>query len=198
MKKILAIGAHFDDVELNCAGTLLRAREEGDEVYLIVCTDGSLADAGNDRQAEQNVVNKIMGYKEVFYLGFQDGSLKHDNVLIDAITKVVKEIEPDIVYTHCDDDFHQDHAAVSRAVKSVNRFSIFSGVMFPSQDPKQNFQANYYSDISDYFFDKLALLKNFKSQLKKPWLQEEFIRARNLGIGKQKYSEKFRVRYMFV
>lgn len=196
--KILAIGAHFDDVELNCAGTLLRAREEGHETYLVVCTDGSLGHTGYDRRAEQKKVNKLVGYKKVFYLGFKDGGLVHDNHLIDKLTKIILQVKPDLIYTHCEDDFHQDHRAVSLAVKSVNRFSLFSGLMFPSQDPKQNFQADYYSDISDYFFDKLSILRNFKSQLKKPWLQEDFIRARNLGIGKQKYSEKFKVRYMFV
>jgi len=196
--KILAIGAHFDDVELNCAGTLLRAKNAGAEIHLVVCTRGERGGKYKERKAEQEKVNKAMGYKTVEYFSLRDTSLMHGQILIDSIDYMVRKIKPTHVVTHYEEDFHQDHAAVSKSVKSVNRYNLFSTITFPSQDSKQPFPANLYVDISDFFFEKMSVLKNYKSQLHRPWFSEETIRSRDLGIGKASYTERYVARYIFI
>lgn len=197
--RILAIGAHYDDVELNCLGTLLRAKEElGAEVYLCVCTDGSEGGSVKDREGEQEAVSNFIDYKEVIHLDFKDTQLQHGKKLIDAIGEAIKLSNPEYIITHYEDDFHQDHAAVAKAVKSLNRYSEYSVISFPSQDPKQHFPANLYVDISDQFYEKMATLKKFKSQLHRPWFKEEVIKARDVGVGKAKYTEKFNIKSLFI
>lgn len=195
-EKILCIGAHFDDIELNCLGTILRLINDGSQVYLVVCTSGEAGGNPKARRIEQNVVNKLVGYKQVFYLHKPDGFLKQDAKLIKELEEIVDKVKPDMVLTHSEDDFHQDHVVVSKAVRAVNRYSHFSTFCFPSQDVKQPFFANLYIDISDYFEKKLEILKEFKSQLSKPWLSDEWITARNLGIDDFKHTEKFNIRFL--
>lgn len=196
--KILAIGAHYDDVELNCAGTLFRAKDMGYEIYLVVCTNGDKGGSVRKRKQEQKEVSKIMGYKKVFELGFEDGMLDVRPKFIDKLSKIVYKVKPDFVITHTDDDFHQDHRAVSQAVRVVNRFSLFSTILFPSQDSKLPFLGNFYVDITDYFEKKIKLLKKFKTQNHRDWFKRDVLSSRNLGIGKALYSEKFTVRFLMI
>lgn len=194
--RILAIGAHYDDVELNAAGTLLRARAEGHEINLCVCTDGSKGGKMHDRKVEQQKVNKLMGYANQFDLHLQDGFLSNNFDLISRIEEVVNYILPDIVITTTEDDLHQDHVAVSKAVRAVNRFSKFSVITFPGQDPKQPFLANLYIDISKYFGKKMKIIQEYKTQITKPWFLDEVVNSRNVGIGGMKHSERFFIRFL--
>ena len=197
--KILAIGAHYDDIELNCAGTLMKAQEQGVEINLVVCTDGEMGGSPEDRLVEQEKVNKKLKYKRVWGLGklyFEDGYLKHDSYLVTKIEEVIKEIKPDYLITHTEKDFHQDHIAVAKAVKSANRTASASLITFPSQDIKIPFEANLYVDISKYFDKKLEILELYKSQKDKPWLQKDTITARNIGTGVAKYVEKFHIEFL--
>lgn len=196
--KILGIGAHCDDLELNALGTLLSWRNEYDaEIHRIICTNSG--DINNDRnEIEQATVDSTMGYHTISTLNNPDGNLKLDDVLIFNIEQICNTIQPDIVITHTEQDFHQDHVAVAKAVKAVNRYSKFSVLSFPSQDPKQPFLANLHVDITPYMETKLRLLKFYKSQQGKPWLDENIIKSRNAGIGGMQWSEKFNVQYLKV
>lgn len=193
---ILAIGAHFDDIELNASGMLLRARAEGHKIFLVVCTDGVKAGDPKKRMKEQEEVNKIMGYHSAFYYNLPDGYLTHTSKLVQMIEGSVKIIKPDLVITHDENDFHQDHVAVSKSVRSVNRYSRFSTICFPSQDVKQPFLANMHVNITKYFKKKLSVIKMFQSQKTRPWLSKEWIEARNVGINNFKHTEKFYIQFL--
>lgn len=194
--KLLFIGAHSDDIELNCLGTILKAKKQGDECYLVICTNGANGGNPQERTDEQDVVNKKVGYKKTWSMGLPDGSLEHKSNLVSVIDQIVREVQPDIVFTHTENDFHQDHIAVAKSVKSSNRGTMFSLITFPSQDIKIPFHANLFVDISDYFEKKLEIVKEFKSQLNKAWLQKDTIMARNIGTGVAKYVEKFHIEFL--
>lgn len=194
--KILAIGAHYDDIELNCAGTLLKARDQGAEICICVCTDGSSGGDTQERMDEQDKVAAIVGYDYNVYMKFTDGKLQHNLELVDVIDNLIKKLKPDYIITHTENDFHQDHIAVAKAVKSANRNSNASLITFPSQDIKLPFEANLYVDITKYFKKKIKIIQKFESQLDKPWLQEDTIIARNLGTGIAKYVEKFHIEFL--
>ncbi len=195
--KILAIGAHYDDIELNCAGTLLKAKEKGAEISLMVCTDGSKGGDRNQRFEEQKKVNNLIGYADCLYINFTDGKLEHNYQLINKIDEAITDLfKPDYIITHTENDFHQDHIAVAKSVKSANRNSNASLITFPSQDIKLPFEANLYVDITKYFKKKIRIIQKFESQLDKPWLQEDTIIARNLGTGIAKYVEKFHIEFL--
>lgn len=193
---VLGIGAHYDDVELNALGTILRLQELYDaNVYLMVCTN-SLNGGSMERHKEQYAVDQIIKYKKSIDLLFQDGELMHNSELVSRLEYECNVIQPDLIITHTEDDFHQDHIAVAKAVRAVNRYSQFSVLSFSSQDPKQLFLANLHVDITDYFDAKLEILKLYESQKDKPWLDEQTIKSRNAGIGGMQWSEKFNVQYL--
>lgn len=124
MKPVVAIYAHPDDEAFGAAGTLaLLARER--DVYLICVTDGSeginssekTEDLAEIRKEELLNSAKVLGIKEVFFLGYKDGSLSNNlyHKIAEKIQKILEEIKPDLLLT---DELrgvsgHLDHIAVS-------------------------------------------------------------------------------------
>jgi len=194
--KILAIGAHYDDVELRCAGTLLKAKDKDWDISLVVCSDSCAGGDGEIREKEQNKVNKMMGYKAIWELYFEDGMLTHSKLLVAELEKIIELAEPDYIFTHDENDFHQDHVAVAKSVKSCNRMAKFGLVTFPGQDIKLPFEPNLYVDITKYFDKKLEIIDEYKSQKDKPWAQRDDTIARHLGTWIGKYVENFHIKFM--
>lgn len=158
---ILAIGAHIDDVELKCSGTLLRYKGKK---CLVICSDSSSRGKTKQRIREQYRASELIGYDEVFFLNFEDGYLRADRELVTELDRIIKLVKPKFIYTHSEDDTHNDHSAVGRAVRSANRYHNINLVRFPSSDNKQAFNANLIVDVSGQYEDKLKVLGCFKSQ----------------------------------
>jgi LmbE family N-acetylglucosaminyl deacetylase len=107
--RVLAIGAHPDDIEFGCGATLAKWADAGAHIAMCICTDGSKgtwdADADLDalralRQTEQRAAADVLGATDVLFLGFVDGEL---DVTLDgraAICRVIREQQPDVVLTH--------------------------------------------------------------------------------------------------
>ncbi|HET9729595.1 MAG TPA: PIG-L deacetylase family protein [Acidimicrobiia bacterium] len=107
--RVLAIGAHADDIEFGCGATLAKWAAAGTEVHLCVCTDGSkgtwdpLADLTElvaTRVAEQHAAADALGARGVHLLGFVDGELTHDLPVRAALCRVIRESRPDVVLGH--------------------------------------------------------------------------------------------------
>jgi len=107
--RVLAIGAHPDDIEFGCGATLAKWASAGAHVTLCVCTDGSKgtwdrdADAGElvaTRAGEQHAASAILGAQHTVLLGFVDGELTTDGRGIEAICRVIREVRPDVVLAH--------------------------------------------------------------------------------------------------
>lgn len=194
--KILCIGAHYDDIELNCAGTLMKAHDQDAELFIVVCTDGAKGGDPAVRLAEQKEVDRIIGFTKTWYLGFEDSKLQHGYDLVDKIEGVIKRLKPDYIFTHFEGDFHQDHIAVAKSVKSANRNASASLITFPSQDIKLPFHSNLYVDITDYFDTKLKIIDVYNSQKEKPWFDKDLIIARNIGTQVAKYVERFYIEFL--
>jgi LmbE family N-acetylglucosaminyl deacetylase len=107
-KTILAVGAHPDDMEFGASGTLSKLVEEGNDAYLIICTDGS---RGSDdpemtherlakiRREEQESAAKIEGIKQIFFLNHEDTQLVSDLKLKEEIVRIIRTVRPEIVIT---------------------------------------------------------------------------------------------------
>ena len=106
----LAIGAHPDDVEFGCGGTLAKWAIAGTVVHHLVCTDGSKGtwDANADtvalvtrRQDEQRAAAAALGATgTVSFLGHVDGDLEHSRAVVDSIALAIRRIRPDVVLSH--------------------------------------------------------------------------------------------------
>lgn len=127
MTNVLAIGAHFDDIEIGCGGALAWHRARGDEVAMFVATrsDYSHWRAGPvrdraDALAEGQAAAAVLGATLVTG-AFPTKGLTFDVELIETVERVIVERAIDVVYTHWMHDVHQDHAALGRATLAAAR-----------------------------------------------------------------------------
>src|SRR5262249_46566871 len=119
---VLAIGAHFDDVELGCGGTLAKHKANGDRVFIYIATqsgyrapDQSVV-RDNDvarREGEQAV--RILGADELICGPFKTFEVEFVEALNTEILGIVERTKTDIVYTHWIGDIHHDHQVVAKA-----------------------------------------------------------------------------------
>ena len=97
---ILAIGAHPDDIEFGCGGTLIKYRRLGHKVYLLVTTHGDQGGDGNVRAKELRRSAQIMGAADLFIFDYHDTRLPLDKELITRIEDIIKVVGPNIIFVH--------------------------------------------------------------------------------------------------
>lgn len=105
-KTILVVGAHPDDIDIGCSGTVAKSIEEGHKAYYLILTDGSKGSEDskiansrliNLRRQEQQKAADIIGVKKVFFLDFVDGELENTTTLRKQIVKIIRQIKPTTV-----------------------------------------------------------------------------------------------------
>ena len=121
--KILAVGAHPDDIEISCGGTLLKYVKRGDEVFVCHLSDGDLGhvsimpeELGAIRRKEAQDAGELAGYT-VIWGGFHDLDIFADNrEARDKLVEIIRETKPDVIITHNPEDYMPDHTATSKLV----------------------------------------------------------------------------------
>lgn len=169
--KILAVGAHPDDIEIGCAGTLLKYVSSCHDVYLLVMTLGEMGGDGQARKEEQARSAEIMKAKDLIWGGYKDTQLVSNvNRMVSDIEVLLKKIKPDLVFVNYGDDTHQDHRGLSRAAVSATRY--IKNVLFYEVPTTQNFSPSAFVDIKDTMDGKIASLLAHKSQVMKTNIEE--------------------------
>jgi LmbE family N-acetylglucosaminyl deacetylase len=202
---VLAIGAHFDDVELGCGGALARHAARGDNVYVYVATVSGFANQYNMTvrsneiaHAEAQEAMKILGAKELICGKFKTLEVEFVDTLNVEILRIVDERKIDKVFTHWVGDIHHDHQAVGRAslhgCRHVPRLLMYRSNWYHST---HEFRGNFYVDITEYWPKKEAAICAHASELErvgKKWLDFFRNEAENAGqrIG-VKYAEVYEV-----
>ena len=166
--KIVAIGAHPDDIEYSCLGTLLKIKERySAQIYYIVLSNGAASydiEEGQ-RNKEQQIAFSMSKFDDIIIADFNDGYINCNIELIKYLDTVLSEITPDIIITHSPNDTHQDHRAVSKAVISASRFT--KKIFFFRSYSAQCFNPTVYISIDDYIKQKKSILSIFQSQVQK-------------------------------
>jgi LmbE family N-acetylglucosaminyl deacetylase len=163
--KVLAIGAHPDDIELGCGGTLAAHRDAGHEVAMLVMTSGERGptDMGS-RVQEQEDSAELLG-AELLWGGFQDGAIPEGRACVDVIQEAIAHIEPEVVYSHAPNDTHQDHRATAQgtisASRRLERLCLYEG------PTTTEFRPSVYVDIADQVEPKIDALRAHVSQVLK-------------------------------
>ena len=113
---ILVFGAHPDDVELGCAGTIIKEVQKGKKVGIIDLTRGELGTRGTKktRDAETEEATNIMGVAMRENMNFKDGFFKDDEQHKIALIKKIRQYRPKIVITNAVSDRHPDHPRSSK------------------------------------------------------------------------------------
>lgn len=195
--KILAIGAHPDDIEVGCAGTLLKYAQRGHELYLMVMTEGDKGGDARIRRREQIGSSGILGVKDLIWGRFKDTQLTpHMNDMVLDIENALNKVKPDFTFVNFGFDTHQDHRALYNATVSATRY--IKNVIFYEVPTTQNFSPTLFVDIKDTIDDKIAILLTHNSQVMKTNIEGLTIAdvARSTAIfrgiqGRVQYAEGF-------
>ncbi len=200
---ILAIGAHPDDIEFGCGGTLIKYTQKGHRLFLLVMTEGGSGAQTTTRVAEQMDSKEILGAEKIYWGGYQDTHLLVDKELIGKIENIIEEVKPDFIFCNFPDDTHQDHRHLAQAVMSATRY--IRNVLFFEGPTTQNFKPHVYVDIADTLDKKMQALKAHRSQVMKTNIEDLSIvevarsSANFRGIqGRVKFAEAFHSLRLFI
>ena len=201
--KILAVGAHPDDIEFGCGGALVKYVQKGHRVYLLVMTGGGLGGSSAVRTEEQKVSAQILGAEKIFWGGYKDTHLVVDVDLIGKLEAVIAEVKPDFIFCNFPDDTHQDHRHLAQAIMSATRY--IRNVLFFEGPTTQNFNPQVFVDISDTLDKKVEALQAHHSQVMKTNIEDLSIvevarsSANFRGIqGRVKFAEAFHSLRLFI
>jgi LmbE family N-acetylglucosaminyl deacetylase len=178
-KRILALGAHADDIEIGCGGTVLRlaAERRGLEVLWVVFT--STPERTAEARASACEFLQGVATANVIVREYRDGFLPYSGAAVkDEFEKLKRDFAPDLVFTHYRDDLHQDHRLVSELTWNTWRDHLILEYEIPKYDGDFG-SPNFFSSLSAAALDrKVALLvQHFPSQSAKPWFTEDLFRA---------------------
>ena len=163
--KVLAIGAHPDDIEIGCGGTLLhQIKAYNAKIHALVLTDGGASNAaksiGNIKVCQQQESFARMGIEGRY--GNLIDRVVHLRGAITVIEGAIEQIEPDYIFTHYKDDTHQDHRTVAEATISAAR--NHQNLLFYEGYSTQSFQPNLYVDISGVYPEKMEVLGLYEEE----------------------------------
>lgn len=216
---ILAIGAHPDDVELSCAGTILKHISLGDKVGIIDLTRGELGTRGSAeiRDKESAKAAKILGVEFRHNMNFRDGFFQNDETHQMKLVKMIREYRPRIVLCNAIEDRHPDHPKGSSLVSDVCFLSGLSKIDTGQEVWRPQFVYHYIQfkeikpdfvvDISGFMDKKMESVLAYSSQFYDPnssepktiisskdFLESIKYRASNLGrLSSCEYGEGFTV-----
>jgi len=172
---ILAIGAHPDDIELGCGGTLLKASRQGHNIFMYTLTRGG--SAGQVIRRSNELVNsaKLIGATILWIDDYEDTNVYPSTKLINSIEFFIKKSKADIIYTHTSQDNHHDHRSIAEATKEAGRFTPN---IFAYENPStRHFSPSMFYDISDVIEEKINLIKLHGSQESKVFLGSNAVKG---------------------
>jgi len=188
--KILAVGAHPDDLEILCAGTLAKYAKLGYTVIMAHLLNGDKGhyeieaqELARIREKEALEAGKVIG-AEVIGVGIPDGTLFSDLATREKVIDLIRDAKPDVIITHDPGDYMSDHTTTSQLVCDGSFFC--TAPLFKTQREAHNkvapvffmdtiagmgFSPTEYVDISETFAQKKEMLSRHKSQLE--WLKNQ-------------------------
>lgn len=182
MVVVLAVGAHPDDLELGCSGTLALHKMNGDKVYYLILTNGEASANPEERIEESKRAAEVLGADRLFLGGLEDTKIHDDIKTITVIEDIINRIKPDIIYTHTYRDNHQDHRNAAYATLSAGR-RCKKILMYEGPATLRDFVPQVFVDIEETFEVKKKVTRAFGSQTDKYYLAAEAVEglARHRG-----------------
>ena len=186
-KRILIVAAHPDDEVLGCFGTVARLIKEGYEAYTLILGEGKTSRDDNriieNKRDELEILNseiykanEIIGIKKVFTHNFPDNRFDSVDLLniVKIISKIKEEVNPDIIFTHYENDLNIDHTLTYKAVliaarpmidecvKEIYSFEILS---LTEWNYPLSFSPDIYFDVNSTINLKIEAMKEYRSEI---------------------------------
>lgn len=193
---ILAVGAHPDDIELGCGGTLHRSCQNQTRVIAIYLTKGEKSGSKEERMKESKKALGILGIHEVFFEDFPDTQIPDSHETIECLEKYAVKFKPEVVLTHTINDIHQDHRRVGWLSMSAFRNTPKILAYETPRVRSATFMPAYFVDISGSVDKKWEALHCHISQHDKRYLAYESMISLSSFRGSQvgvKAAEAFEV-----
>jgi LmbE family N-acetylglucosaminyl deacetylase len=173
--RVLAIGAHPDDLEIACGGTLAKLAANGHQIKALVMSDGRVGGDAAVRGGEALRGAATLGFKDIELRHLPDTLLgEFDMEMITAIERAIGQHQPDLLLTHSQHDQHQDHQAVHVATLRAGRFHP-SILCFESPSVTRAFNPSFYVDIEEHLDVKIRAVEQHQDQLGKPYMTADRI-----------------------
>lgn len=194
--RVLAFGAHPDDLEVGAGGLLARLADEGAKVTLAIVSIPSQAE---QRREEARAAAAVIDAELVVI--YEDRPCRVEDIamheLVRRFDQIVGDARPDLVITHSSNDLHWDHGLVNRATVSALRRTpcdLLAYLSSPEMNAQSRSLGNCFADITGYVDAKLAAIACHRSQLPKLDVESSRDLARAMGrISGYEYAECYEV-----
>jgi len=190
MYTVLAITCHPDDMEICCAGTLLKCKERGDRVVVCHLCSGNLGhvvippDELKVMRAKEAERSAAMAGFEIIHSEFDDLDIYYDNKEArDKVVDIIKQVNPDFIITHAPNDYMLDHTATSKLAfsasfaascphyeRELGEATAVTPIFYMESADVVDSEPDFYVDITDELETKLDMLACHESQI--VWLRE--------------------------
>jgi LmbE family N-acetylglucosaminyl deacetylase len=199
--RILAVGAHPDDVEFGCAPILIQEVRNGHEARILVTSKGEAASAGEpeERVQEAKDAARLIGAAIQFLELGGDCHIEHNTASAMTLAREIRRVKPDVILApHLGENQHPDHSAVGKIVRDAARLARFGGLRDLEDLPPHPITSVYFYTITQVFVDPPQLVVDVtpvreaweaaiqchKSQMRtRNYLDLVISRARTLGAA---------------
>ena len=178
--KVLIVAVHPDDETLGCGGTLLKHKENGDDINWLICTAIDKNHSNyKKREKEIKQVSKLYDFNCVRSLRLKTSQVDEYSMseLIKEISTVINEVQPNIIYLPFKGDVHSDHRKIFETaysctksfrypfIKKIYMIETLSETEFAPSNQENGFVPNVFVDISKYIDKKIEIMKVYKSEV---------------------------------
>jgi LmbE family N-acetylglucosaminyl deacetylase len=177
--RILALGAHCDDIEIGCGGTMLRLAAGHPDLEVLWVVFGSTPERGAEARASAADFLAGFSHWRLLVHEFRDGYLPYDGAAVkDAFETLKADFKPDIIFTHYRDDRHQDHRLVSELTWNTWRDQLILEYEIPKYDGDFG-SPSVFAPLTAAVVDRKIdlILAHFQTQSNKHWLTRDLLRA---------------------
>lgn len=198
VKRVLCLGAHSDDIEIGCGGTVLQLLEQSKSIefyWLVFCSNPERA---REARRSASAFLRRARKKIVVVKSFRDGFLPYLGPPIKECFEALKKVFiPDVIFTHCRHDLHQDHRLICELTWNTFRNHFILEYEVPKYDGDLS-APNFFVPLSDNQARKKVneLMRQFGSQRDKHWFSEDLfyglMRLRSIEVASPtRYAEGF-------
>jgi LmbE family N-acetylglucosaminyl deacetylase len=201
VKRVLCLGAHSDDIEIGCGGTILRLIENSDRIEFYWLVLSSNPERAKEAQGSANAFLRRARRKTIVVKSFRDGFLPYIGAPVKECFEELKKIfTPDVVFTHFRHDLHQDHRIVCDLTWNTFRNHLILEYEIPKYDADLR-SPNFFVPLGRSISRKKVkcLMRYFGTQRSKQWFSEDLfyglLRLRGIeAASPTRFAEAFHCR----
>jgi LmbE family N-acetylglucosaminyl deacetylase len=198
---VLCLGAHSDDIEIGCGGTLLRLLEDHPESTVVWVVFSARGRRKQEALKSAHTLLRHAGTARIITKAFKESFFPyHGEAIKDCFEDLKSTVSPDLIFTHYREDFHQDHRIISELTWNTFRKHQILEFEIPKYDGDLG-RPNFYVPLTaKYVREKVdVLMRVFSSQQVRPWFSEDtfFSLMRLRGVeanSSEKHAEAFYAR----